>query len=199
MNNAFRQFETNIHSIRDLKSTVDNLNSITTTIVDLSDLYRSQIVLVVSALDHFVHEFVLNGMVEIYNLNRAPTPAFLKFQIPLLSIYNCPSCPNDIIIRDIIKEKHSYLSFQDPEKIADALRLVSETKIWEELAVIFGTTSRDLKNQIKLIVDRRNKIAHEADMNPTYPGTKWPISPSDVDYTIDFIYRVVSELFNLVS
>jgi hypothetical protein len=198
MNRAFLQFKTNIQATKDLKNTVDQINSITTNIIDLSDLYRSQIVLTVSALDYFIHEITMIGMIEIYNLNRPSTPAFLKFQIPISNIYNCSICPSDIVLRDTIKEKHSWLSFQDPDKISEALRLITERRIWEDLGIIFGLNPRDLKTKLKLIIDRRNKIAHEADMNPTYPGVKWPISSSDVEYTIDFIENLVTKLFNLI-
>jgi hypothetical protein len=47
----------------------------------------------------------------------------------------------------------------------------------------------DVKTRLKLIVDRRNKIAHEADIDPGHPGTgtRWPITRADVDSSLDFI------------
>jgi hypothetical protein len=38
--------------------------------------------------------------------------------------------------------------------------------------------------------DRRNKIAHEADMDPSYPGARWPISETDVNKALDFIEQL---------
>ena len=48
----------------------------------------------------------------------------------------------------------------------------------------------DVKEQLRLIIDRRNKIAHEADTDPRYPGACWPISEPDVDNALGFIERV---------
>lgn len=199
MNNAYLQFKTNIQAIKDLKNTIDHINKITTTAVDISDLYRSQIVLVVSALDHFIHEYVMNGMIEAYNGNRPATPSFLKFQLPLSSIYNLATSPNSVVVKDIIRERHSWVSFQDPDKIADAIRLISEKKVWEDIGLAMHTDAKEVKTRLKLIVDRRNKIAHEADMNPTYPGTKWPISSIDIDESIDFIVKLVDNLYNITN
>ncbi|GAA3934410.1 hypothetical protein GO495_29895 [Chitinophaga oryziterrae] len=199
MNNAFLQFEININAIKDLKGTIDHLDTLTTNAIDLSDLYRSQIVLVASALDHFVHEYVLNEMIEIYKGIRPPTSAFLRFQIPLSITYNDTIKPSESIIRNSIRDKHSWLSFQEPDKIAEAMRLISEKKIWEDAGRVLGISLKDLKARLKLIIDRRNKIAHEADMDPTNPGTKWPISSTDVESCIDFIHNIVKELVHVTT
>ncbi|WP_343744340.1 HEPN domain-containing protein [Chitinophaga sp.] len=199
MPSPFTQFETNIKAIRDLKNTLDHLDKITTNVVDVSDLYRSLIVLNVSALDHFVHEIILHEMIEIYKGNRPPTAAFLRFQIPLSNIHGSVIKPSEIAIRDSIRNKHSWLSFQDPDKIAEAIRLISEKKIWEEIGRVWGVAGGEIKIRLKLIIDRRNKIAHEADMDPTFPGQKWSISPNDVSECTEFIHKLVSEICNVIT
>jgi hypothetical protein len=50
----------------------------------------------------------------------------------------------------------------------------------------------------KFIVDRRNKISHEADMDPSYPGTRWPINPSAVASALDLIERVCHAIDSVV-
>jgi hypothetical protein len=54
--------------------------------------------------------------------------------------------------------------------------------------------SSDVKQRLKLIVDRRNKIAHEADMDPTYPKARWPISAPDVEDVVRFLVDVVEAI-----
>ena len=51
--------------------------------LDLTDLLRSQIVMVVSALDHYIHEITRIGMLEVYDGKRPQTPAFLRFQVKM--------------------------------------------------------------------------------------------------------------------
>ncbi|UOY04985.1 HEPN domain-containing protein [Muricauda sp. SCSIO 64092] len=197
MNNSVSQFNSRIQEIKDLTSTIDQIDGMTTNALDISDLYRSQIVLAVSALDHFIHEFVLEEMMEIYNGRRTTCPAFNRFPIPISTVQG--SIPSNIIISSHIRQKHSWLSFQDPDKIADAIRLVSDLKLWEEIAPSFGLNAGDLKAKLKLIVDRRNKIAHESDLDPSNPGVKWPISTTDVRDVIDFIEKVANEIFNKIK
>ena len=59
---------------------------------------------------------------------------------------------------------------------------------------------RAVKTQLRAIIDRRNQIVHEADLDPSYPGTitRWPISPADVTSTLEFI-RDVCEAIHIVS
>jgi len=193
MNSSIVHFNKRIQEIKDLTSTIDHIDGMTTTALDISDLYRSQIVLTVSALDHLIHEFVLEEMMETYNGRRTPSPAFNRFSIPISTVQG--SLPSSNVISSHIRQKHSWLSFQDPDKIADATRLISDLKLWEEVAPSFGLSSGDIKAQLKLIVDRRNKIAHESDLDPSNPGVKWPISTTDVRDVIDFIEKVGNEIY----
>ena len=88
-----------------------------------------------------------------------------------------------------VRTQHSYLAFQHPDKIADAVRLISDKKLWDCVSGRMSLSKDDVKTRLKLIVDRRNKIAHEADIDPGHPGTgtRWPITRADVDSSLDFI------------
>ena len=85
MQAAIEQFRQNIQRVRNLGSIYQALSSQTTEALDLSDLLRSELVMAVSALDHFVHELVRLGMLEAYRGDRARTDALLRFQITLSS------------------------------------------------------------------------------------------------------------------
>jgi len=58
MQTVINQFRTNISRVRNLGSIFGALNSQTTSVLDLSDILRAELVLAVSALDHFIHELV---------------------------------------------------------------------------------------------------------------------------------------------
>ena len=193
MISSITHFNNRIKEIKDLTSTIDQIDGMTTTALDISDLYRSQIVLTVSALDHFIHEFVLEEMMETYNGIRIQSSAFRRFSIPISSAIG--SLPSNNVISSHIRQKHSWLSFQDPDKIADAIRLISDLKVWEEVAPSLSLSAGDTKARLKLIVDRRNKIAHESDLDPSNPGVKWTISTSDVRDVIEFIENIGNEIY----
>ncbi|BAY98004.1 hypothetical protein NIES37_19520 [Tolypothrix tenuis PCC 7101] len=98
-----------------------------------------------------------------------------------------------------IRETLSYKSFQQPDKIADAIRLISDKKLWDEVAVKICRPTRDIKQQMSLIVDRRNKIAHEADIDPTYNiGNRWYIDELLVNDAVDFIEQVVESIHQIL-
>jgi hypothetical protein len=170
------------------------LTSLTTPIIDASDILRAQIVLVVSAFDYYIHEITALGMVEVFNGTRKQTPAFLKFRV---SIGAFKSGASDWFEAEV-RERHSFLSFQQPDKVADAVRLFSEITLWQELSKKMGKADQDIKDELTLIVDRRNKIAHEADLDPSYPSVRWPIQPGDVSKALNFI-RTLGESIHSVA
>ena len=83
MQAAFDQFCENLAHARNLVGLPLSLSNLTTTAVDLSDILRASLVLAVSALDHFVHEFVRLGMLEVHRGNRPTTDAYLSFRVTM--------------------------------------------------------------------------------------------------------------------
>ena len=95
----------------------------------------------------------------------------MRFQVTLGSALDAINAlRNDSWLEDQIRTRHSYRSFQDPDNIAEAIRLVSDVQLWEAIASELNTTSRDARTQLRSIVDRRNQIAHESDVDPSYAG-----------------------------
>ena len=88
----------------------------------------------------------------------------------------------------------SRITYQYPDDIADGVRLVSPFQLWNEVALRMGATaqtvttaSASLRQQLSLIVNRRNKIVHEGDLQPTVPRAPWPITRADVSHVANFI------------
>ena len=193
MLSPIEQFRENITRVRNLGGLYTAFDNTTTSVMDLTDLLRAQMVMVVSALDLYIHEIARVGMLAIYNGERSQTAAFLRFQVTLESATKGISNPRVSEWLDIeIRERHGHLSFQDPDSIADAVRRFSACELWPSVAKQLNFDVQDVKNQLRAIVDRRNKIVHEADLDPSYPGTitRWSISPADVASTLDFIEKV---------
>jgi RiboL-PSP-HEPN len=94
-----------------------------------------------------------------------------------------------------IRERLGYQSFQQADKIADAIRYISDKKLWDEVAIQMTKSSKDIKQQLNSIVDRRNKIAHEADIDPTFNiGNRWNIDELLVSDAVDFIEKLVESI-----
>ncbi len=164
------------------------LKASVTPALDISDILRAGIVMTVSALDHLVHELVLEGMLKTISGARPATEAFGRFDVSVASTQQAMNDPSvHTWLEYEIRTRHGWVSFQQPDKIADAIRLISDTSLWRDVGLQLHQDPADLKRRLSLIVQRRNKIAHEADMDPTVPGARWPIGESDLQGSIAFI------------
>ncbi len=192
------QFKENLKRARELGNLAAAVQSLTTSAIDISDLWRAQIVLVVSALDHFIHDLVKLGMIESAKGTRPKTEAYLRFDIPLAATESAlGGSAHEVWVGETVREKHSWQSFQEPDKIADAIRLISTAKLWEAVGAELGILAKDVKTRLKLVVDRRNKIAHEADLDPTSPGFRWRIDGPMVKDAVDFIERLGDAIYKV--
>ena len=193
----FQFIGTTLHDVRTLGGISHAVGSLVTAAIDLSDILRAQHVLAVSALDHFVHETARAGMLQIFDGKRAPTPAYSRFRVPLDALGTRAAISRSNFENEI-RTQHGFQSFQYPDKVAEALRLVVDLKLWDAVGNKLCKDPQLLKDTLKLIVDRRNKIAHEADIDPTYPKARWPISKTDVDGTIGFLDEIVETIHIIV-
>lgn len=199
MHSAIQQFRPNIERVRGLGGLYIALSRLTTPVVDATDILRAQIVLTVSALDHYVHEITRLGMIEVFNGLRPSTNAFRRFKVTIdAAMIGLRTTGDSSWFEQEIRERHGFFAFQHPDRIADAIRLFSPCDLWPSVAAKFGLSVQDVKNRLQLIVDRRNKIAHEADLDPSYPGTRWPISHSDAENAAKFIEDLCEHIHSLV-
>ncbi|NJN20508.1 MAG: hypothetical protein HC812_04025 [Leptolyngbya sp. RL_3_1] len=98
-----------------------------------------------------------------------------------------------------IRERLGYQSFQQADKVADAIRYISDKKLWDEVSVKMTKPAKDIKQELNSIVDRRNKIAHEADIDPTFNiGDRWNIDEVIVGNAVNFIETLVESIHQVL-
>ncbi|MFY3955534.1 hypothetical protein ACOTED_23750 [Achromobacter xylosoxidans] len=167
------------------------------------ELLRAEWAARVSALDLYVHEKVAQGLLQIFVGSKPSTPAFERFSIPnsvLMRIRNAGGQAQQYAAFDFeVRRQLSLVSYQYPEAIADGIRLISSTELWKEIALHHGSSpqtaiadAKTLKGQLKMVVERRNKIVHEGDMQPSFPRAVWAISPQDLTIVREVIEKVVA-------
>lgn len=200
MQSAIDNFRANLNRIRELHLVLGAFRGSLTSAVDLSDILRAEVVLAVSSLDHFIHEITRLGMLECWQGRRSKTDAFNRFTFSVGLVTALTTAPDPVPLIDAeIRTRHGYLTFQHPDKIAEAIRLISDVRLWEEVARRLGEQPASVKTSLGLIVDRRNKIAHEADIDPSFPGTRWPIDDQLVVQIVDRLEEVGSQIFEIVA
>lgn len=198
MKAALDIFRASTIRVKNLEGLHGAITSLTTAVVDPSDLLRAQIVLTVSALDYFIHELTVRGMLQVFNSTRAPTAAFNRQKVSG-SLLIGASAGSAIHFEEDVRQRHSLLTFQQPDKIADAIRLFSDKPLWQEVATRFSKPENAIKTNLRLIVERRNKIAHEADIDPSFPGQRWPITSHDTSHALTFIEGLCEAIYEVVK
>jgi hypothetical protein len=206
---------TSLQLFRDVWLRADMLTEMHTSIraqgtaLELDEILRAEWVARVSALDLYVHELVAQRMLRIQRSELPATPAFNKARVSAetASRMAAGSSTEASAAFDLdIRTQHSLLTFQSPDKIADAIRLTSNVELWNAIALRQGASTSEAKDKAKalkaklsLIVERRNKIAHEGDLLPGLPRQPWAISEADVRDVRDFLLSVVESIDGVVA
>lgn len=175
------RFSADAQRARDLVGLGQALGVMTVGVVDASDLYRASLVQVVAGLDFYVHGVVLERAVDMV-MGRVP-PDFgrsARMGLSLASVEELANAPTaadrELLARGHIAERLTLETFQRPDDIAAALALVGVGACWK---AAFGTGAGAAKTALSLVVRRRNRIVHQADMDPLTPSTPTPISADD--------------------
>jgi len=196
MSRALVQFQRNLESIKVLGGIYDYLDK-QVNLLDLSEILRAQYVLAVSALDYYIHEIVREGMLDVIDGNRNNTRQFNEFQIPFSYVQQILNSTSSVQKRQIldsaIRKVSTRHTYQSPTKIEAALKIIDVSGIWGKVARRTSTSSANLRSRLGLIINRRNKIAHEADVD-LLTGNKTPITKQDVENTIIFLTRLVNSI-----
>lgn len=199
MNDALIQFKENIIRIKKLENYYDDLEEGDADLEALSDILRAELVFAVSAFDYYIHELVRIGLKEAFLGGRPKTNAYKNFQISLNSV---PAKPEEITapawLDNEIRARNNWKTFQHSTNLGDALKLITDKRVWDEIAPRIGKTPEETRQTLDLIVDRRNKISHEADMDPSYPNTRWPIDIKMVNDAVQFLYNLGENIRFLV-
>ncbi|AWY68333.1 hypothetical protein A8H36_25715 [Burkholderia thailandensis] len=170
------------------------------------ELLRAEWVARVSALDLYVHELVAQRMLAVFDGSLPKTPAYNAFMLTSETTDRIRHAATPIVASaafDLeIRRQLGFLSYQYPDKIADGIRMCSSAELWNDVAVHQGATqqnkvaqAKQIKRQLTSIVDRRNKIAHEGDLQPrALPISPWPISQGDLTVVSSFIEKLVKSI-----
>jgi hypothetical protein len=162
--------------------------------LDCSDILRASLVMAVSSFDLYMHDIFREEV--IHRLKEKRNVFYLRIPFELLIANNDDQIVN---IDNTIRTENSFKSFVAPDKLAECLRAFMECP-WDQIAIFHGEPAAICKAQLKSIVDLRNRIAHEADINPTYAGIDlWPIYVADVERSVDFLRSLATAIAKAID
>ena len=165
------------------------------------DLLRSQIVYSVSAFDKLLHDLIKFGIMACYAGKRLATSRYLVEPITLelhSQLLSAHIPPREVLFEQEIIRKLSKFSFQDPDKVSEGLSLIWDEKHkWSAIGSAMGVDPKLAKTTLKLIVNRRNAIVHESDIDPV-TNTARPISPAETSGITEFLQKCGTAITTLV-
>ncbi|MBL7203534.1 MAG: hypothetical protein ISS63_04270 [Desulfobacteraceae bacterium] len=195
MNKAITQFEANIESVRQLGIIYLAFRDKVTQAINLDELLRAELVLAVGALDCYIHDLVRIRMSVAFRAGQGESNAYLSFGVSLKFVKELISVNSESdklnLFEQEISRLHGFRTFQTAENISQALSFININNLWVKVGNILGMNSADVKTRLNLIVDRRNRIAHESDVDPSLGiGNKYPIDFPLVNDAIGFLESI---------
>lgn len=167
---TYKKFEKLVEDTKNVHTLYEYIENVMKAPFDYSDLLRWQWIQCVSAFDKLIHDLVRIGMIEVFQGQRIATAKFNTFSLGYKSyndMLNNPIQRVQIFEQKIIL-KHSYLAFQHPDKVADALSYIwNENDKWLKIANKVGIDKNACLIKLKNIVSRRNQIVYEGDYADT--------------------------------
>lgn len=194
MNKPLDNFNLHIIEFKKLDDVYKYNKKVLTEGIDISGLLRAEIVFAVSALDQYVHSVVLFQVIDFPKTGKPGSKSFSKLLLGLDSVQiilnNDETTDVFPLIEQQLKQNLGWRSFQQPDKIAEALKIVCDKKIWDEVSSLTGKDAKLLKEQLQLIVKRRDSIAHEADFD-IVNQCQYPINRKETIVALNFIISLV--------
>ena len=179
--------------------------------IDIDDFYRAAWVQAVAAIDHWLHEEVLRRVAEL-TLQDSPAmpPQLRRYELPLhrVEAVRRGEVTLSEAVVEHLREKLAVQALQHPGKISEVLRLVTEKKVWYEAAGCInqhffqGRTTfneKKLRSRYLEITQRRNKIAHDADLIDGDLKQRRPIDEAEVTDAIDWIERIALAIAHVLD
>lgn len=216
MNSVYANFASAVDNIKRFGSIYEKI-SIDYPLLknELDDMLRAQIVYAVSAMDGYIHEIVRIGIIKSFLGERPRTLKWNNFGITLENVRSIISIEqSDLttpqresemvsVLNTIFKPILKTLSFQQPDKIKDALSYIwIEEHKMQTIAksINYNLIGNNLNEKVKyleqklgLIMTRRNQIVHEADWD-LVNICKRPIYKTEVDDIVLFIEKFVKAI-----
>lgn len=189
----YSTFESHISRATDLIGLGQSLSGLTQGRVDGTEMYRSALVVAVASLDSYIHGAVLDLAVDVILGRTEPGNGDRKFGLALPAVRAIAAADTEadreLVAKTYVAERISLETYQFPDDIAKALAMVGVAKIWSRA---FNARTEEVRQNLSLVVRRRNAIVHQCDSSAVDPATTTPMLDTDALSSISTI-RVTLE------
>jgi len=162
--------------------------------LDMTEALRAAIVMGVSAVDSYIHNLCVESIVDSFLNLRPRTTSSGQIKIRIIEAERGFNSGSSDWLESEIRQYLARKTFQRAEDIGDALRFVDDRpKKWVRISRKIGTSAPQTKQRLNSIVDRRNMIVHEADIDPAWQHPR-PLTPQEADQAVNFLADLVNAI-----
>jgi restriction system protein len=211
VSDPFINLQRNLNYARSLATAGQHLAQLDVRSFEVDDVFRAAWVQSVAALDHWVRQEVRYRMLRLAGQPGGAKPdGFAAFPMTLGLLEDVQHGRRSLAdaIDQQLRDTRSHLTYQHPDKIKEAFSLVSDVKdFWNGVAKTLtegsgdgvAVSGTDLRKQLREIVHRRNKIAHEYDEDPANPPAKRAIDAATATQIIDWIEQAAAAIVEVLD
>lgn len=167
----------------------------------LSELLRSSLVSVISALDMYLHDIVVTHSWSLLSQKEELIPSELKrINLPIVDTKRAiararkeiNSRPGYLVKQAIQAQLHKKYTFQSPDNVNTACRMLGVKDLWNKVAAKMNGNhqAKDITEKLWKISRRRNQIVHEADLILTVKHKRISIRKLTYKETREWVYWI---------
>jgi hypothetical protein len=186
-------FDQNIRSAEDCLALYDGVNQLKAGLA-IDWVLRASVVFVVSALDTYFHDKI-KYRVGHFSVNHLPA-ALAKFEIRVDELPSWDAAERKgNVLRNWVMEYLSTRPLQSQAAIAESLKFAGIDDLWDSIEPN-KNARKEVLNQFRHLVKRRNQISHEGDRETSRRSGKKlrPINRSSVEEYIAFAKDLIARI-----
>lgn len=189
-----KQFNSSIEVVRQKDEIIQFLSAHGQSTLEIR---QSQIILLMSALDLYIHDIVKYCIIQKFNGNQTKTKQYKELLIPMQSVELAIQNPESSDwLDEVITSINQYKSFTSYGKIKNQLEAVGlKSKKFNEL-VLKTESDFGVSDLIEKLRSLRNRLAHQDQQSIT--SLESELTEEKINQYIDFIYQLVQDIHQTI-
>ena len=161
------------------------------------EIRQSQIILLMSALDLYIHDIVKYCIIQKFNGNQTKTKQYKELLIPMQSVELAIQNPESLDwLDEVITSINQYKSFTSYGKIKNQLEAVGlKSKKFNEL-VLKTESDFGVSDLIEKLRSLRNRLAHQD--QESINSLESELTEEKINQYIGFIYQLVQDIHQTI-
>ncbi|CUQ31204.1 Uncharacterised protein [Turicibacter sanguinis] len=189
-----KQFNSSIEVVRQKDEIIQFLSAHGQSTLEIR---QSQIILLMSALDLYIHDIVKYCIIQKFNGNQTKTKQYKELLIPMQSVELAIQNPESSDwLDEVITSINQYKSFTSYGKIKNQLEAVGiKSKKFSEL-VLKTESDFGVSDLIEKLRSLRNRLAHQDQESINSLGSE--LTEEKINQYIGFIYQLVQDIYQTI-